>query len=361
MFGRARFTSCARWRWQSHVRHACLVGALLLLTVDRAALAVPRCAQPCRQETASCKQTRCARLHGEARRTCMETCRGVGGCAAIRTLAWVVTRCRQDSSGNGFGSQELLVRRGNCAPKTIVGFAGPTNPNLVCRLFGQTRLGDNSVAGAVIQGVAVRPDGTGVVFEVADELAVTGSVLAPLPPEQEGIFVVRSDGSGLRRLGPAARVPPIAGIFSSPLPPGFTLGNYRFPMTMSPDGGTIALTDLGRGPAGEEAPQIVTMDVATGRRTQLTRLPGGAAPTGQFATCCGVFLDDETILFRSYANPDGLNPSGELALFTVRTDGTGLRKMTGTPVALPGARIDPTFSVSGHGAALSNILLPSRP
>jgi hypothetical protein len=291
----------------------------------------------------------------------METCRGIGGCAAIRTLAWVVTRCRQDSTGKGFAGQDLLIRRGNCAPKTVVEFAGPSNPNLICRLFGQTRLGDNSVFGGVIQAVAVRPDGTGVVFEVADELAVGGPVLAPLPPEQEGIFFVRSDGSGLRRLGPSGRVPPIAGVFPWPLPPGFTTGDYRFPITMSPDGGTIALTDLGPGPAGEKAQQIVIMDVATGRRTQLTRLPAGTPYPGQFETCCGVFVNERTILFRSFANPDGLNPSGELALFTVRTDGTGLRKVTGTPVALPGARIEPTFSVSARGAALSSILLPDRP
>jgi hypothetical protein len=291
----------------------------------------------------------------------METCRGIGGCAAIRTLAWVITECRQDSTGRGFGRGEIRIRRGNCAPTTVVEFSGPANPNLVCRVFGQSRVGDNSVAGSAIQGVMVTPDGSGVVFEVADELALLGPVLAPLPPEQEGIFFVRSDGSGLRRLGPASRVPVMGGVLPWPLPPGFALGEYRFPITFSPDGGTIAFTDLGPGPANEDAHQIVTMDLTTGRRRQLTRLPVGTPYPNQFPTCCGVFLNDRTILFRSFANPEGLNPKGELALFTVKTDGSGLRKVTGTPLALPGARIEPTFAVSARGTILTNLILPGRP
>src|SRR5262245_65054474 len=53
----------------------------------------PRCAKPCKEETARCTKARCAGLVREARRACIETCRGIGGCGPIRTLAYVVTRC----------------------------------------------------------------------------------------------------------------------------------------------------------------------------------------------------------------------------------------------------------------------------
>jgi hypothetical protein len=57
--------------------------------------------------------------------------------------------------------------------------------------------------------MAVLPDASGVVFEVSKQnvprLLRSG---APEPPE-EGIFFVRANGTGLRRLGPASRFPQV--------------------------------------------------------------------------------------------------------------------------------------------------------
>src|SRR5262245_44104160 len=91
------------------------------------ALAAPACVQPCKQATAECLRARCAGLRHGARRTCVETCRGLGGCARIRTLAYVVTQCHQDRSGMK-ARQALLVRRGNCEPVTVMAMEAPFLP-----------------------------------------------------------------------------------------------------------------------------------------------------------------------------------------------------------------------------------------
>src|SRR4030095_12467477 len=103
-----------------------------------------------------------------------------------------------------------------------------------------------------------------VVFEVNDAFSITPSTL--LSPEQRGFFMVRSDGRGLRPLGPASREPSFSA-FPSP------------PIAFSPNGRLIAFTDLGPGPGGEEAVQIVVLDLATGKRSQVTRLPSGTPPS----------------------------------------------------------------------------------
>ena len=46
-----------------------------------------------------------------------------------------------------------------------------------------------------------------MVFEVTDDFSVNPPLPLHLPPEQKGIFVVGADGSGLRSLGPASRLP----------------------------------------------------------------------------------------------------------------------------------------------------------
>src|SRR5262245_58938845 len=45
--------------------------------------ALPSCTRTCRLETARCVSTRCVGLRGTARRTCLNTCKGIGGCARI--------------------------------------------------------------------------------------------------------------------------------------------------------------------------------------------------------------------------------------------------------------------------------------
>ena len=80
--------------------------------------AAPRCEQPCKVETASCIRSSCRGLAGRERRACVERCRGLGGCAPIRTLAYVWNQCRSDARGITL-RRELCIRRGNCAPVTV--------------------------------------------------------------------------------------------------------------------------------------------------------------------------------------------------------------------------------------------------
>src|SRR5262249_2412321 len=152
-------------------------------------------------------------------------------------------------------------------------FAVPALPDPlgICRLFGESRSGLASVIGGAFQRLGVTPDGSGVVFEVNDDF----SILAPnfLRSEYECLSFVRADGPGLRRLGPARRDPPYR---LDPVPPGLPLSAALDPgwdLSFSPNGRRFAITDLGPGPSGKQAPQVFVIDVATGKRTQVTRLP----------------------------------------------------------------------------------------
>jgi hypothetical protein len=184
--------------------------------------------------------------------------------------------------------------------------------------------------------------------------------LVRVPAEQEGFFFVRADGTGLRRLAPPSR-DPVFRLEPFPLSPiGF--GTTVFPtVPFSPDGRRVVFTDLGPGPAGETAIQIVTLELATGRRWQVTHLPLAASSIpGIPATGFPGFLDNATLGFYSFANPDGLNPQAHLTAFTVRTDGTRLRALP-APVAVPGSRVVPRFAVSGGRASLATVILPGVP
>ncbi len=332
------------------------------------ALARKQCATACREEARACTETQCASLRGKARRSCREACRGRLGCpAAIRTLAYVVTSCRESADFLlNPGGTALKIRRGDCDPVTVIEFPS-TQPGPdplaplggICQLYGRARTGSASiVAGVFSIRLGVRPDGSGVVFEVTDDFSILPFVRGTLPPEQEGFFFVRSDGSGLRRLGPASRNPSLR-LVPDPTSPIFFRASGEPPLSFSPDGRKIVFTDLGPGPAGEDAIQIVTQDVVTGQRMQLTRLPA-AVPVDPLnpAACCPFFVDNETILFTRHTNPDSLNPEGSFPVFTVKTDGTGLRAAP-SPVVLPGSRVVPIFAIAGVGT--SNVLSRSVP
>ena len=315
---------------------ALLACACLTQLAAPLALAAPRCTETCRQETARCATTRCATLRGKARQACLETCRGIGGCAPIRTLAYVLWQCDEDSRGFIF-RQALEIRRRNCVPVTV--FRGnserlpDTEPVGACQTIGHYRAGLSSPILGGVQRLGVRPDGSGLVFEVSN---VSPFPLIALTPEQQGFFFVRADGSGLRRLGPASRDPCSRTVPYSLGPTGVSFFASCGGLSFSPDGRNVVFTDLGPGPGGEMAVQVVTLALATGKRRQVTRLPLAQALLGLPTVLPPAFLDDETIGFYSFANPEGLNPQGQLTGFTVRTDGTGLRALP-APVVLPGS------------------------
>src|SRR5262245_50780447 len=100
------------------------------------------------------------------------------------------------------------------------------------------------------------------------------------------------------------------------------------------------------GAPSEDAAQIVTLDVQSGQRTQLTRLPGPADPL-RYVTYNPRFTGNHTVLFQTISNPDGQHP--ERFPYRVQTDGSGLGALP-TPFALPGAapiRISP-LSAAGR-------------
>jgi hypothetical protein len=263
--------------------------------------------------------------------------------------------------GGGTFDEVLKVRRGNCDPVTVFEGGGPTpSPFLgpVC-VGGASRYGPGSPSFGSLQRLGVRPDGSGVVFEVNRDVSL-GRFGPPLTPEQQGFFLVRADGSGLRRLGPASREPCFLINLNGRSSP-WAFGTFQLTycsLPFSADGRSVVFTDLGPGPGGETAAQVVTLDVATGERRQVTRLPLAQSSIPLLpATGFAEFVDAETLGFYSFANPEGLNPQGQLTAFTVRIDGTGLQTLP-APVAVPGSQVIPQFGVLGGRARLATLVLP---
>jgi hypothetical protein len=316
--------------------------ALVLVAIVGLSFAAQRrgaaatCQSTCTQQLAACKQT-CPN-GGQARRDCRaafaerSTCTAPG--ARIRTLAYVVTECTTDALGRSSLQQSFLIRRGNGDPVPVMQ-AGPSTPvpntSEVCRNFGALRLGLGFLVGpgprlGVFQNAAVLPDGSGVVFDVTEQLSEIPA-LTP-DPREEGIFFVRADGTGLRSLGPPSRVRPFGGAFR---------------WAASPDGRTIAFIDLGPfDAAGHEAPQVFLLDVRSGERRQLTRQthvpniqkadPGIWLPT---------FLDRRTVGYYS-----GSTATGTFTAFQVKTDGSHEKELPPF-VAASGAQIVSQFGVTG--------------
>ena len=209
-------------------------------------------------------------------------CRGVGGCTRMGTLAWVTSTCTE----RGY-EQKLQIRRGDCDPIPVLDFPGPLPPP-PCDLIGEPRFGFVSapVTGA-FHRLGVTPDGRRVVFEVTDDF----SLLAPdglVPPDDEGIFVVRADGRRLRRIGPASRDA------SFSILQDVTAGGFRafvHALVVQTERWIVVLTDLGPGPGGEEAIRSSRSTSPPASRTQLTRLrfepdhPVGRVSL-QKGTCC---------------------------------------------------------------------------
>src|SRR5262249_42295777 len=107
------------------------------------------------------------------------------------------------------------------------------------------------------------------------------------------------------------------------------------------------------GPAGEEVPQVFTLNVASGERTQVTHLPYVNSPDpSQPTTDVSNFSSDDMIVFASLANPDGLNPEGIRRVFIVKRDGRDLRVLplptdySGRPGVHPGPD---RFVITGSG------------
>jgi len=266
----------------------------------------------------------------------------------------VLNECTTDGLGRSSLRQKLLIRRGNCDP-VLVMEARPSTPVPnsfgLCAEYGHLRSGISFISSGpaissgppsvgVFQGVAVLPDGSGVVFDVTRQFSQIPA-LTPEPPD-EGIFFVRANGTGLRQFpGPPSRVPSV-------------IGQFRW--AASPDSRQVAFIDLGPSTAGHEAPQVFLLDLRSGQRRQLTHQPRVAMlEIGDPGIWLPTFLDGRTVGF--YAGSTGV---GTLTAFQVKTDGGPEREVPPiTPE--PGARIVSQFGVTGvHRHAVLG-LYPDRP
>jgi len=127
-----------------------------LLVVLITAPGAEGCNATCQRDFTCCMARHCgAGVGGEA---CWRRCKP----AAIRTLAYVVSECREDAAGMEVGRQALRIRRGDREPITVVVF-GPfepmPDPQGLCRQYGESRDGTVSVLTARLQRLAVSPEG----------------------------------------------------------------------------------------------------------------------------------------------------------------------------------------------------------
>src|SRR5262249_4705199 len=136
---------------------------LLLAPLADGARASP-CHRSCAEALRECRRD-CMQRPGAKRHTCVRTCGERSTCtapgAAIRTGAYVVTRCTTDLENRASWSQTLVVRRRNCDPVPVVEFSlGPAPDPGICLGFGLGRIGDVSVQAGVLQRIGVQPDGS---------------------------------------------------------------------------------------------------------------------------------------------------------------------------------------------------------
>jgi hypothetical protein len=270
------------------------------------------------------------------------------------TLAYVVSECRQNTSGYVL-HQAVQTRQGDREPITVMEVPdiepAPAVSGL-CKFTSSSRYGPNIISQGAVQRIAISEDGSMVAFELTDDFSLLGHSF--LSADQKGIFVGGADGTGVRRLGPPSQQ-------SSSLlsPPSFL---YFNDLQFSPDGRALVFPDNGPGPDGTESSQVLIQDVATGTRMPITDLPpatpGPDVVPGFAGVCCPAFLNDVTIGFLTDANVNGSNPAGHVVGAEVKTDGSDLK--VPPVVALPGNQINPTFIITGDRPVALSLQIPGE-
>src|SRR5262249_1723109 len=153
---RVSLTPALTWLYRSradmglarlHQAGALLVASLLLVLT--AATGVHSgCNATCERDLARCMATQCA---GVGRAACRRSCKP----GAIRTLAYVVSECREDPAGIAVYGTGLRIRRGDREPISVWGgsVTQPTTPDFLqaCRFYGQTRWGAVSMLAGPLQ------------------------------------------------------------------------------------------------------------------------------------------------------------------------------------------------------------------
>src|SRR5215475_8955914 len=96
-----------------------LLVASLLLVLTGATDVHSACNATCKRDVARCVATQC---NGIGRETCRRRCKP----AAIRTLAYAQSECREDRSSHSYvAHEELRIRRGDRASITVATFDSP--------------------------------------------------------------------------------------------------------------------------------------------------------------------------------------------------------------------------------------------
>ncbi len=267
----------------------------------------------------------------------------------LRTVAYVNVQCRSNGKVSSI-KEALFVRRGDCDPVKVIDLPAVEDildPIALCGVYGAYRQGAGSVGVGRFQRHGVLPDGSGVIVELTNDHSLYPPA-TPDPP-QEGIFFVRPDGRGIRRLGPQSELPLLTGAPDPASPTGLSFSlEDSVVFSASPNGRLITFAAIGRGPGGEEAPQVFVLDVRTGRRRQVTHLP--PAPPGTRRVTNPFFAaDGRTLLFYR-----------DTSSYRVRIDGSGLQSAVELE-AIPGATFVPRFGVTGAGTNALPFTLEGEP
>jgi hypothetical protein len=257
----------------------------------------------------------------------------------------VTTECTTDPQKRSSLKQTLFVRHGNCDPVPVAAF-GPSRPVTTpfdCTFYGLARDGwyfytiDSGHSVGVFQNVGVLRDGS-TVFNLTKQFSNVPALTPDVP--EEGIFVVRADGSELRRLGPPSRAPQL----------------FSLRWSVSPDGRTIAFIDLGDPNEAPyyEAPQVFLLDTRRNRRKQLTHQPRRPnLPADDNGIVVPIFLNKRTIAY--YSGSTG----PELRAFQVTT--SGKESALGAFITAAGAQIVARFEVTGASPHEVLGLFPNEP
>ncbi len=175
--------------------HEAALVASLLVVLTAVPGAEAACNATCRRDITRCMATQCAEV---GRKACRRRCKP----AAIRTLAYAQSECRYQSISHTYvAHQELRIRRGDQEPITVATFDSErvADPLGFCPQYGGIGFGGFSVLAFPLQRLGVSPDGSTVVYEVNDTAPFFP--FGSLPPDENGLFMVRSDGTEGRRLG----------------------------------------------------------------------------------------------------------------------------------------------------------------
>jgi Tol biopolymer transport system component len=177
---------------------------------------------------------------------------------------------------------------------------------------------------------SISADGSVVAFHSSEDL--TGGN----PDHAPEIFVINSDGTGLRQLTSA----------DSYVDPW----NWSTEASITADGSQVVFcsaADL----TGSNPDHFPELYVAASDGTSLRQITTGAGAKHWAGVTCSA--DGSVIAFNSRQDPTGANPDGSLELFVVRGDGTGLEQLTSSSPSNPGNSYSGIPSISADGTHIA--------